>query len=213
MAKRNALMEWLDQTKKLAKAQDYAALDLVDRIFDILFYLNPAVLKRHREFIDDVCRRYHKPNPLNHVGSRSQMERAYREKNGTPIQKVLADRLYRQHGKKKLAGCAGQMDWKSCTVSRFGIDLLSKIVDSDLSRAETGQKDILWQWFEIIDFMFERPELVNPEIIDDYVTERIATVCRKHRKNNPLADGMRARFGKFWKSPDGRWRRERRHRI
>jgi len=92
-------------------------------------------------------------------------------------------------------------------------DLISKYAIDSIKRCERGNELIAWQWFEVIDFMFERPELINPAFIDQYIRDRIFETCRNHRKNNPLTNGMVKRFGKFWKDEDGKWRRERRRRF
>jgi len=90
--------------------------------------------------------------------------------------------------------------------------LTSYILDS-IKRCYRGDELISWQWFEVIDFMFERPELINPSLIDQYIRDRIFEVCRNHKKNNPLTNGVVKRFGKFWKDENGKWRKERRRRF
>lgn len=213
MAKRNALSEWLDQTKKLAKSRDYAALDLVDSVFEILFLIHPGVLRKHRGFFDDICTRYHKPNPLHYLSSRRKMEADFKESHGASVQDRLAPELLKQHHGHFLRCCAAMRDWRSCAVSEFAMDQVSRFVETSIIRAENSLKDIVWQWFEIIDFMFERPELVDAELLDEYTTERVAWVCRRYRKNNPLTNGMRTKFGKYWKDENGKWRKERRRRV
>lgn len=210
MAKRNALMEWLDQTKKLAKAKDYAVLDVIDKIFEVIPFIQPGVLFKHREILDDICAQYHKPNPIHFIRSRRKRDQIYDKRNSTSIQKNIEAKLMKC---KIKTGCPATKDWHSCGVSKFGINLMSKFVDGSLARMEAWNKEIVWQWFEVIDFMYERPELINPDSIDGYVEERITFVCSKYRKNNPLANGMRKRFGKQWLGRDGKWHQERRRRF
>lgn len=206
-------MEWLEQTKKLSKSTDYIVLNTVDSIFDVLWYIDHSVLNNHKELLDDICARYHKPNPLDFDHDREKSEQFFKKKNGYTIQSEISKRIKRQYKGKAPTACFGNADWRSCVLSRFGIEMLSGFVDSSLLRCEAIQKDSTWAWFEVIDFMFERPELINPDSIDEYVTERIYYVCDKYRKNNPLKNGLRAKFGKFWKDENGKWQTERRKRY
>ena len=98
--------------------------------------------------------------------------------------------------------------------SRTADPLITGYVSESIKRAEGMQKAVEVQWFEIIDFIYERPELVDPRIMsDDYVRNHIATVCANNKKKNPLVNGMSARIGKYWKDASGRWRPERRKRF
>ena len=196
MSRRNALLEWLEQTKKLSKSKDYACLDLIDKIFEISSFIDRKILIRHREIFDDVCERYHKPNPADFI-NRRKVDR------NKMVEKICAPPK----------NCPVREYPRKCPLTREGIILLNKFIESCILQAETAAKDILWQWFEIIDFMFERPELINPSMIDGYVEEKINKVCKIHRKNNPLSNGMRTKFGKFWKDDNGAWKEERRKRF
>lgn len=204
MTRKNSLMEWLDQTKKLAKSKDMVSLDVVDDVIDVLHFLDAKMLIRHKEFFDDICIRYHKDNPLDIVKIEPDM--VFKEERGTS---------FRAWRKKNLTlkSCLGAKGVSKCPLSDTIVKCLNQFAEGSIMRSETAQKDILWQWFEVIDFMYERPELINPDAIDEYVTDRIFYVCKKHKKNNPLANGMRAKFGKYWKDPSGRWRKERRQRF
>lgn len=213
MTKRNSLMEWLDQTKKLAKSKDYVCLDTIDSVFDVLPFISHAVLIKHKNLIDDICSRYHKPNPLHYDNNWQKKEQYFNAKNGIDFQEQVRKKLRKQFLGHHNKLCFGIRDWKSCGLAKLGMDLLSKYVDSSLNRCEMVQRDVFTQWFEIIDFMFERPELINPNAIDDYVAERINFVCKTLRKNNPLTNGVRFRFGKYWKDDRGHWHKERRRRI
>jgi len=93
------------------------------------------------------------------------------------------------------------------------IDVVNKYLIASINRCRRLMDLVTWQWFEIIDFMFERPELVNPDSIDSYVRDCIAEVCANNKKNNPLKNGIFHRFGKYWKDVDGHWWKERRKRF
>jgi hypothetical protein len=87
-------------------------------------------------------------------------------------------------------------------------------VDENIRRAKKQMEIVTWQWFEVIDFMYERPEFVNPSVVDDdYIHQQIDSVCAQHRKNNPLANGITEKFGKYWKDQKGRWHPEKRKRF
>jgi hypothetical protein len=89
----------------------------------------------------------------------------------------------------------------------------SVYVDQSIKRIEKQKEAVTWQIFEIIDFIYERPELINPEFIGEYMRDRIQEVCAEHRKNNPLMNGFSKKLGKFWKDEDGKWQPERRKRF
>lgn len=208
MAKRNALLEWLDQTKKLAKSRDYAMLNLIDNIFEVIWYIDRKIILRHHESFDDVCNRYHKPNPVDVARDRRITQNSY-----SGIKKPPKDRRQSFDGICPPKGCPVHQNPKKCFLTKSGISLLNKFMESAIVRVEESQKEILWQWFEIIDFMFERPELINPKAIDEYVEERINYVCSTHRKNNPLKHSIRDKFGKSWMDDMGHWQHERRRRF
>lgn len=213
MTRRNALMEWMDQIRKLGKSKDYILLDTIDSIFDVLWAVDFKVLSKYKEVLDDVCERYHKPNPLDYDHGRVKSEKYYLQKNGEPIQVSVSRKLKKQFKGKPPEQCFGNRDWRSCGLAQFGIGLLSKYVDENLERCTRIQKDVLLQWAEVIDFMWERPELINPAAVDEYVKERINYVCRKMRKNNPLLNGIKEKFGKEYFGDDNKWHRERRMRF
>jgi len=208
MSRRNALLEWLDQTKKLAKSKDYACLELVDRIFEILWCIDRRIIIRHRAIFDDVCTRYHKPNPADIV-----MDRRARKSILAGVKNPDIERRTIIKGIWSPPECLISGASKKCPLTGKGIALLNRFAEGSINSAEAAQKEILWQWFEIIDFMFERPELINPKSIDEYVEERINYVCTTHRKNNPLRNGVRSKFGKSWRDDDGEWHTERRRRF
>ena len=86
-------------------------------------------------------------------------------------------------------------------------------LDIQIKRFQKAQEVLKWQWWEVIDFMWERPELVNPALLDDYSKKKINEVCADGQKKNPLKNGMMAKFGKFWKDEKGEWHPEKRHRF
>ena len=169
MAQKNALMEWLEQTKKISKMVDYLSCDTIDTIIHYLPYIDRKMILIHKGFFDHFCEYYHKPNPV----------RMRRIKRG------------------------------EC----FPCDPMTLFVQSSIIRCQKAMNDVTWQWFEIIDFMFERPELVNPSLIDDYIKQKVSETCRNQKKNNPLRNGMWGKFGKKWKDKKGKWRNERRQRF
>jgi hypothetical protein len=172
MSRRNALMEWIDQTKRLSKSKDYMALNLIDSVIENIDFINQKIILNNRIFLKNICERYHKPNPVLML-------------------------------KKNKVICSNDNCYSS----------FSNSVQSSFDRVIGLEKDIAWQWFEIIDFMYERPELVGTHLIDDYVSGCISIVCKKYKKNNPLINGIRERFGKYYKDDLGRWRKERRKRF
>lgn len=99
-------------------------------------------------------------------------------------------------------------------MSKLVRKLLSTYVTESIDRIIQMQKSVDVQWFEVIDFIYERPELVDPRILsDEYVKEHIRRVCANKKKNNPLENGMAGRLGKYWKDAKGRWLVERRKRF
>lgn len=90
---------------------------------------------------------------------------------------------------------------------------ISKFARNTIKRCEVLQEDVEFQWFEIIDFLFEQPHLVNPHSIDEYTANMINFVCRKNKKNNPLKSDIRNKFGKMYRGEDGAWHKERRKRF
>jgi len=101
----------------------------------------------------------------------------------------------------------------SCRTDGSFKNLHTKYVQESIDRCWQGLDMVQIQWFEIIDFMFERPQLVNPNAIDEYIANRITDVCRNNKKLNPLKNGTAKRFGKMWRGSDGKWRKERRRRF
>jgi hypothetical protein len=94
------------------------------------------------------------------------------------------------------------------------IDELNDYVQESIDRCWVGIEMVQILWFEIIDWCFERPELVsNLALIDEYVQERIAEVCQNNKKINPLTSDIRKKFGRFWKGDDNKWHPERRKRF
>lgn len=211
MAKQTTLMEWLDQTKKLSKSKDYQCMDAIDNVMGCLWFIDKKMLMKHKDFINAMCEKYHKPNPINIIKSQAKMAELFIEKYGAPIQEFIVDKIKDSVPKT----CLSLKQWNSCPASAISKKWLSAYVDGSLGRCETGLEDLKKQWFEVIDFMWERPELINPALIDEYIQQTIADVCMQHKKNNPLVGdaNMWKRFGKFWKDADGRWHKEKRHRF
>jgi len=101
-----------------------------------------------------------------------------------------------------------------CFVCKRGssVKYLNRYVQSSINRCWQGIDMVEVAWAEIVDFMWERPELIDPHLIgnDDYLQARIAEVCKRMHKRNPLKNGMWAHFGKHWINEDGEWMPERR---
>jgi len=91
---------------------------------------------------------------------------------------------------------------------------LSEFIQGSINRCWAGINMIQIQWFEIIDFMYERPELVNPNVVqDEYIIERINEACKNNKKLNPFKNGTAKRFGKNWRDKNGIWQSEKRRRF
>jgi hypothetical protein len=206
MTRRSSLMEWLDQTKKLSKAVDYAAMDMIDRLLDVIWFVDRKLLLKNDDFFTKLCEKYHKPNPIEVIKSSTAVEKIFREKFNKNIQD-----FYTSLTKGK--NCLGAKDWTKCPVVPWRKKMFSAYVEADIARMRALQKEILWQWFEVIDFMYERPELINPAAVDEYIESEITDVCAEHKKNNPLINGTRKRFGKYWKDDKGAWHLEKRNRF
>jgi len=203
MAKKTSLMEWLDQTRKLSKEEDYMGLAIVDTLMDYVWLVDQSSFAKHKKEVSRLCEQYHKPNPFEFFGNRKKIEAEFRRQN---------------NGKTYSAWFRARCRLKAehvgdCGVLRFLKGVVTEQILLQLDRYERARLVLLFQWFEVIDFMFERPELVDPDAIDGYVGETIYRVCRDNRKNNPLSNGVKKRFGKFWKDKDGKWHKERRRRT
>jgi hypothetical protein len=201
-------MEWLGQIRKLTKAKEYAVLDTIDGVLSVLWLIEPAMLGRHKDLLNKMSTKYHKNNPLDYLKSKRKLAVLFKERNGMCM---------KDYQKKIMVGTSCPMvrvsKFLGCASSKYERELMTKFVEGSLSRCESGLQDLLWQWFEVIDFMYEHPEQINPALIDEYITNEINTVCREHGKNNPLTDGTSKRFGKFWQDKDGTWKKEKRHRF
>ena len=90
---------------------------------------------------------------------------------------------------------------------------ISGFVQGSIDRCWDGINMVKVQWMEVVDLFWERPELVNSALIDDYIRNRIGEVCKEHNKQNPLINGMWEHFGKHWKDSGGQWQVERRKRF
>jgi len=91
---------------------------------------------------------------------------------------------------------------------------LMKFAQGSIRRCWEGVDMIRIQWMEIVDYMYDYPNLVNPRIREDeYVCEKINEVCRMNNKTNPLENGTAKKFGKMWKDRNGNWHQEKRRRF
>lgn len=178
-------------------------LEIVDAVMESIHIVCPELIRRHRKFFNDLCDSYHKPNPVH----------------------MLSDKHFAIHFKSNNSGktfhqwqasfCSNPKSYTrgGCRMFKMMRKAITEQLELQIERYKKAQKVLTWQWFEVIDFMYERPELVNPAMLDEYIQKKINDVCETNKKNNPLSNGMMSRFGKFWKDGDGKWRTERRKRF
>jgi hypothetical protein len=203
MANRTALMEWLEQTKRISKEEDYMGLEIIDNVMANIHLICPELIRRHRKFFNDLCNSYHKPNPVSYLSDHHKTKAFKSKYKGLSFYQWQASFCRKPEGYPK-GGCRAFKHFRKAVTEQLEIQI---------ERFKKAQKIIQWQWFEVIDFMYERPELVNPALIDEYMTQKINEVCADGKKNNPLANGLKARFGKFWKDKEGKWQPEKRQRF
>lgn len=204
MSQHNSLMEWLEQTKRLSKEEDYMGLEIIDTVMNNLWIVSQELIRRHRKFFNTLCDRYHKPNPVHLMSNGGEMKELFiKEHKGMTFRKWQSSL------------CRRPIDYPAggCRAFKYFRKEITDQIDIQIERYKKAEKIITWQWFEVIDFMFERPELVNPMLLDDYITTKITEVCEEHKKNNPLKNGIYFRFGKYWKDTEGKWHKERRKRF
>lgn len=202
MSQHNSLMEWLEQTKRLSKEEDYMGLEIIDTVMENLAVICPELIRRNRKFFNDLCSEYHKPNPVALLGER-KLSKFLKQKLGKSIHQWQASFCRRPQGYPK----------GGCKAFKLFQKMITDQLELQIDRYKKAQKVLQWQWFEVIDFMYERPELVNPALLDDYIKKKITEVCKDSKKNNPLDNGMTGKFGKFWKDKDGKWQPEKRQRF
>lgn len=178
MSQRNSLMEWMAQTKRVTKEEDYMGLAIIDTIENSIPFIHPRLLHKNRQFIDKLCEEYHKINPIEVAKTKT-----------SDTEKIPP----------------------ACLILLR--DAVTEQIQIQIDRYHKARNVIVIQWCEIVDFLWERPELVNPASLDDYIIKTINDVCMETKKKNPLIKTMMARFGKFWKDKEGRWRVERRKRF
>ena len=196
-------MEWLEQTKRISKEEDYMGLAIIDEVTKNLYAICPELLSRHRKFFNDLCDYYHKDNPVDIYRKNNQSKRFKEGHDGESFHEWQASFCRQPKGYPK----------GGCRAFKFFRKTLTEQLEIQIERFEKAQEVIRWQWWEVIDFIWERPELVNISIIDDYVREQIDNVCEGGIKKNPLKNGISKRFGKFWKDESGKWHTERRKRF
>lgn len=203
-------MEWLAQTKKLSKSVDYITMQTIDYVLNYLWAIDTNVIAKHKKILTKMSLVYHKPNPLDIIKNSKKLELHFKKNyNGLTLQDWLKKIVKSYHSKN----CKIFKDYKECRIFQLLIKTISYWADGSLIRCEQAYQDIAWQWFELIDFMYDRPELINPSLIDEYIEEKINEVCAENNKNNPLSNGYKERFGKEWKDEKGEWRKEKRIRF
>jgi hypothetical protein len=203
MANRTALMEWLEQTKRVSKTVDYFGLDIIDNAMNHLHLLCPELFRRHRKFFNDLCDYYHKDNPLDFLNPSRSLAKFNEKHDDKSIHEWQASFCRKPTGYPK-GGC------KAFKLFRRG---MTEQLDIQIDRFKKAQEMVRIQWWEVIDFMWERPELVNPAMLDDYIRKKVYDVCDGGQKKNPLKNGMMSKFGKMWMGDDHKWHVERRKRF
>jgi hypothetical protein len=203
MAQHNSLMEWLSQTKRLSKEEDYMGLEIIDAVMESIHVVCPELIRRHRKFFNDLCDAYHKPNPVTMLSDKNFATHFKNAHDGKTFHQWQSSFCRKPSGYPR----------GGCRMFKMMRKAVTEQLELQIERYKKAQKVLTWQWFEVIDFMYERPELVNPAMLDEYIQKKINDVCETNKKNNPLSNGMLARFGKFWKDGDGKWRPERRKRF
>jgi hypothetical protein len=182
-------------------------MEVIDDILDNLWLIHRQTLLKYKELFNKMCKLYHKPNPIELSASKSRLESYHIKRTGETF-----DECFKKH--KVYKNCPSTLEEaKSCKLYNKMKKKFTAYIERSLGRIDKAFKVMKWQWFEVIDFMYERPELVNPNLVDEYIEGRINEVCSESNKNNPLSDGHRKRFGKFWFGPDGKWNPERRIRF
>lgn len=178
-------------------------LEIIDAVIENIHLVCPELIRRHRKFFNELCDEYHKDNPVSML-SDSNLQNSFKEAHGgMTLHKWQASFCRRPEGYPK----------GGCRAFKMMRKILTDQLELQIERFKKAQKVLTWQWFEVIDFMFERPELVNPALLDEYVTKKINEVCSGNKKKNPLNNGVYNRFGKFWKDKNGKWQPERRRRF
>lgn len=209
MAAKTSLMEWLEQTKRISKMVDYITLDVFDSVLKSLWFIELKVLVKHKKLINELCEQYHKPNPIELIKSSSAVAEHFKM-----VHKISLNDWIDKNVKDKRCVVSITKNLGKCPVIRLSKHSFSDFIDGSLYRCERGRKDVMWQWWEVIDFMYERPELIDPKLIDPYIEQKINEVCSGHRKNNPLTNGHRKKFGKmWWNKIEKKWKPEKRNRF
>lgn len=210
MIKKNSLMEWLAQTKKLSKSVDYITMQTIDFVLNYLWAIDTKTIAKHKKILTRMSLLYHKPNPLDIAKNYRKAESYFLLHHGGITLKDWLKKIVQNYHKKS---CKIYHSYKECRIFQLLKKTISYWADGSLIRCEQAYQDITWQWFEVIDFMYDRPELINPSLIDEYIEGKINEVCAENNKNNPLADGYRDKFGKCWKDEKGGWHKEKRIRF
>ena len=205
MSQRNSLMEWIHQTRRLQKEEDYFGLSILDTIIDYVWLLDPQPFQKYRPELERLLKAYHKePSPYDMLGNRKKIETEFRRThNGRHLHKW------------QQAKCNEKDEpYHQCGMFGYLRDVITEQIVLQLERYMKARDVLVQQWEEVIDFMIERPELCDPKILsDEFTLDTITSISRMTRKTNPLANGFRLRLGKFWKGADGKWKRERRERF
>lgn len=207
MARRTALMEWIDQTRKIDKEEAYFGLAIVDTLLEYVWLIDGDKLQEFKDIVTKLCKEYHKePNPFDLFGDMKAIEAEFkRTNNGRSLHKWKASKC-RLCKEKRSA-------YRECRMYSFMQDVVTEQLKVQLGRYIKARQVILWQWLEIADLCWERPELIDVKAVGEYVETQIAQACKESNKKNPFAPEVRHLLGKYWRDKDGHLKRERRKRF
>lgn len=178
-------------------------LDIIDTILDYLWLLKKDFVLRHKKFYSWLCQYYHKDNPIEFLTPKLIRFQFEKEHDGKTIEEYELEFM----------GIEKESDRDSLLYKHFK-ETVQTHIELQVERYYLARKEMITQWCEIVDYMWEHPERINPSLLDDYIVEQINLVCRLKRKKNPLLNGIQAKFGKEWWDKQAKcWRPERRHRF
>jgi len=208
MTQRNALMELIEQGRRLSKHFDMMVLNKIDYVFRYLWILDVKKIREYKDIIQPIITYYHKPDLFEIIKNKKNLDGFIRRTNhDKDIQSLVSDIVERNSDT-----CIAREDYGQCTLCTHLSNAITDIFEGCLNRYKKDKEALDLLLCEIVDFMHERPELVNINLIDDYVRMLIDEVCTRKNKINPLATDLVDRFGKFWRDDQGNWHEEKRKR-
>lgn len=209
MTQRNALMELIEQSRRLAKQSDMLVLNKIDYLFKYIWLIEPKKLKDYRHLLEPIIEYYHKPNIFEIIKSKAGIEEYFKKHySGETIQDYINQII-----NSKTEYCVAKTDYTQCKLCQFLRECLMDVFEACLNNYKKEKESLDILVCEIVDFMHERPELVNLNLIDDYIRSLVDEVCTRKNKINPLNSDLVMRFGKYWKDKQGNWHEEKRKRF